>query len=218
MTGPKKINLLPDEVASKIAAGEVVERPASVVRELLDNAIDSGARNIRVEIRGGGRDLIRIIDDGCGIFPDDMPKAFLRHATSKINTADDLWSVRTLGFRGEALYSIAAISRMQLLSRTSASQSGYELAVEGGRLVADGPRGAPPGTIVAVRELFFNLPARLEVSQERAGGRCPHNCAGAGLCPRPSRHQIHPYKRGPPDFPISWRRRFTFSRYERLRS
>jgi DNA mismatch repair protein MutL len=162
MTGPKKINLLPDEVASKIAAGEVVERPASVVRELLDNAIDSGARNIRVEIRGGGRDLIRIIDDGCGIFPDDMPKAFLRHATSKINTADDLWSVKTLGFRGEALYSIAAISRMQLLSRTSASQSGYELAVEAGRLVADGPRGAPPGTIVTVRELFFNLPARLK--------------------------------------------------------
>ena len=91
-----------------------------------------------------------------------MPKAFLRHATSKINTADDLWSVRTLGFRGEALYSIAAISRMQLLSRTSASQSGYELTVEGGALVADGPRGAPPGTIVVVRELFFNLPARLK--------------------------------------------------------
>ena len=162
MAAPKKINLLPDEVASKIAAGEVVERPASVVRELLDNAIDSGARNIRVEIRGGGRDLIRIIDDGCGIFPEDMPKAFLRHATSKITTADDLWSVRTLGFRGEALYSIAAISRMQLLSRTATSQAGYELAVDGGRLVADGPRGAPPGTIVTVRELFYNLPARLK--------------------------------------------------------
>jgi DNA mismatch repair protein MutL len=162
MTAPRKINLLPDEVASKIAAGEVVERPASVVRELLDNAIDSGALNIRVEIRGGGRDLIRIVDDGCGIFPDDMPKAFLRHATSKINTADDLRSVRTLGFRGEALYSIAAISRIQLLSRTATSQAGFELAVDGGRLVADGPRGAPPGTIVTVRELFFNLPARLK--------------------------------------------------------
>jgi DNA mismatch repair protein MutL len=162
MTAPKKINLLPDEVASKIAAGEVVERPASVVRELLDNAIDSGALNIRVEIRGGGRDLIRIVDDGCGIFPDDMPKAFLRHATSKINTAEDLWSVRTLGFRGEALYSIAAISRIQLLSRTATSQAGFELAVDGGRLVADGPRGAPLGTLVTVRELFFNLPARLK--------------------------------------------------------
>src|SRR5664279_1370514 len=92
MVLPKKINLLPDDVASKIAAGEVVERPASVVRELLDNAIDSGARNIRVEIKGGGRELIRVIDDGCGVLPEDMPSAFLRHATSKIKTADDLWT------------------------------------------------------------------------------------------------------------------------------
>ena len=162
MVEPKKINLLPDDVASKIAAGEVVERPASVVRELLDNGIDSGARNIRVEIRGGGRALIRVIDDGCGLFPEDMPRAFLRHATSKIKTADDLWSVRTLGFRGEALYSIAAVSRMQLLSRPLAAQAGYEMALEGGKPVADGPRGAPPGTIVTVRDLFFNLPARLK--------------------------------------------------------
>jgi DNA mismatch repair protein MutL len=162
MVEPKKINLLPDEVASKIAAGEVVERPASVVRELLDNAIDSGARNIRVEIRGGGRELIRVIDDGCGLFPEDMPRAFLRHATSKIKTADDLWSVRTLGFRGEALYSIAAVSRTQLLSRPSSAQAGHEMALEGGKPVVDGPRGAPPGTIVTVRDLFFNLPARLK--------------------------------------------------------
>src|SRR6478609_9219777 len=98
------IRLLSAAVASKIAAGEVVERPASVVRELVDNAIDSGARNVKVEIRGGGRDLIRVLDDGCGIARDDMPRAFLRHATSKITTAEDLWAVTTLGFRGEALY------------------------------------------------------------------------------------------------------------------
>ncbi|MEO8287178.1 MAG: DNA mismatch repair endonuclease MutL [Chloroflexota bacterium] len=161
-TEPKKIQVLPDEVASKIAAGEVVERPASVVREVLDNAIDSGARQIRIEIKGGGRDLIRIIDDGGGVAADDMPRAFLRHATSKIRTAEDLWSVRTLGFRGEALYSIAAVSRVNFLSRPQASVSGYEMELEGGRIVADGQRGAPLGTIVTVRDLFYNLPARLK--------------------------------------------------------
>lgn len=153
---------MPDEVASKIAAGEVVERPASVVRELLDNAVDAGARHIRVEIRGGGRELIRIIDDGCGVTRDDMPRAFLRHATSKILTADDLWTVRTLGFRGEALYSIAAVSRLSFVSRPTGEQAGYELALEGGRPVSDGQRGSPPGTIVTVRDLFYNLPARLK--------------------------------------------------------
>lgn len=159
---PKRINVLPDEVASKIAAGEVVERPASVVRELLDNAIDSGARHIRIEIRGGGRDLIRIVDDGSGVTRDDMPRAFLRHATSKILTADDLWTVRTLGFRGEALYSIAAVSRLSFLSRPTGEQVGYELSLEGGKPLSDGQRGSPPGTIVTVRDLFYNLPARLK--------------------------------------------------------
>src|SRR5438105_3963043 len=103
----RAIRVLPDDVASKIAAGEVVERPASVVRELLDNAIDAGSRHVKIEIRGGGRELIRVIDDGCGIPAADMPNAFLRHATSKISTADDLWAITTLGFRGEALFSIA---------------------------------------------------------------------------------------------------------------
>jgi DNA mismatch repair protein MutL len=154
--------VLPDEVASKIAAGEVVERPASVVRELLDNAIDAGARHIRVEIRGGGRELIRVIDDGCGVMRDDMPRAFLRHATSKILTADDLWTVRTLGFRGEALYSIAAVSRLSFVSRPTGEQAGYELALEAGRPTSQGQRGSPPGSIVTVRDLFFNLPARLK--------------------------------------------------------
>ena len=158
----RKILVLPDEVASKIAAGEVVERPASVVRELLDNAIDAGGRHIRVEIKAGGRELIRVVDDGAGVAPDDMPRAFLRHATSKIRTADDLWAVRTLGFRGEALYTVAAVSRVSFVSRPPSSQAGYELSLEGGRVVAEGPKGSPPGTIVNVRDLFFNLPARLK--------------------------------------------------------
>jgi len=158
----RHIRVLPDDVASKIAAGEVIERPASVVRELIDNAIDAGARHIRVEVRGGGRELIRIIDDGCGIEPEEMPSAFLRHATSKIQTAEDLWAVRTLGFRGEALFSVAAVSRENLLSRPPGKQAGYELSVEGGAIIGEGPKGAPHGSIVTVRDLFYNLPARLK--------------------------------------------------------
>ncbi|MEA2576368.1 MAG: mismatch repair protein MutL, partial [Chloroflexia bacterium] len=159
---PPGIHVLPEEVASKIAAGEVVERPASVVRELLDNAIDAGALHVRVEIRGGGRELIRVSDDGCGVRPDDVPRAFLRHATSKIKTADDLWAVRTLGFRGEALFSIAAVSRMSFLSRPQDAPVGFEMVVEGGYVASQGPKGAPLGTVVTVRDLFFNLPARLK--------------------------------------------------------
>jgi DNA mismatch repair protein MutL len=155
------IGILPDEVASKIAAGEVIERPASVVRELVDNAIDAGARSVRVEIAGGGRALIRVADDGSGVPREEMPRAFLRHATSKLRTADDLWAVRTLGFRGEALYSIAAVSRLTFVSRTAESQAGYEMTLHGGELVDASPRGAPVGTIVTVRDLFYNLPARL---------------------------------------------------------
>jgi DNA mismatch repair protein MutL len=154
--------VLPDDVASKIAAGEVVERPASVVRELLDNAIDAGARSARVEIRGGGRDWIRVADDGCGIPPSEMPSAFLRHATSKISTAEDLWAVTTLGFRGEALFSIAAVSRASVVSRTTGASAGHEITLEGGAIVSQAARGAPVGTVITVRDLFFNLPARLK--------------------------------------------------------
>jgi DNA mismatch repair protein MutL len=156
------IHVLPDQVASKIAAGEVVERPSSVVRELIDNSIDSGALHVRVEIRGGGRELIRVLDDGCGIAPDGLPTAFLRHATSKISTAEDLWAIRTLGFRGEALFSIAAVSRLTLASRPRSSSAGLEISLEGGKQVAEAVRGMPAGTVVSVRDLFFNLPARLK--------------------------------------------------------
>jgi DNA mismatch repair protein MutL len=162
------INVLSDEVASKIAAGEVIERPASVVRELVDNAIDAGARSVRVEVAGGGRSLIRVIDDGCGVPRDEMPRAFLRHATSKLITADDLWAVRTLGFRGEALFSIAAVSRLSFLSRTASNQTGFELALQGGEIVEGTARGAPVGTTVTVRDLFYNLPARLKFLKSAA--------------------------------------------------
>ncbi|HET6313363.1 MAG TPA: DNA mismatch repair endonuclease MutL [Chloroflexia bacterium] len=159
---PAVIHVLPEDVASKIAAGEVVERPASVVRELVDNAIDAGARHVRIEIRAGGRELIRVTDDGCGVRPDDVPRAFLRHATSKIKTADDLWAVKTLGFRGEALFSIAAVSRMSFLSRPQDAAVGYEMVVEGGHVTSHGAKGAPLGSVVTVRDLFYNLPARLK--------------------------------------------------------
>ncbi|HKP54245.1 MAG TPA: DNA mismatch repair endonuclease MutL [Chloroflexia bacterium] len=159
---PNTINVLSHEVASKIAAGEVIERPASVVRELVDNAIDAGAGRVRVEIAGGGRDLIKVSDDGCGVAREEMPRAFLRHATSKLRTADDLWAIKTLGFRGEALFSIAAVGRVLFRSRPRDREAGYEMALEGGRVVSEGQCGIPPGTSVAVRDLFYNLPARLK--------------------------------------------------------
>ncbi len=158
----RAIRVLPDDVASKIAAGEVVERPASVVRELLDNAIDAGSRRVNIEIRGGGRELIRVIDDGSGIPAVDMPNAFLRHATSKISKADDLWAITTLGFRGEALFSIAAVSRTTLASRQKQSPAGHEITLEGGKFVSQAARGIPAGTVATVRDLFYNLPARLK--------------------------------------------------------
>jgi len=159
---PNTIHVLSNDVASKIAAGEVIERPASVVRELVDNAIDAGAARVRVEIAGGGRDLIKVSDDGCGVAREEMPRAFLRHATSKLRTADDLWAIKTLGFRGEALFSIAAVGRVLFRSRPRDREAGYEMALEGGRILSEGQCGIPPGTSVAVRDLFYNLPARLK--------------------------------------------------------
>lgn len=158
----RSINVLPAEVASKIAAGEVIERPGSVVRELVDNAIDAGASRVRVEISGGGRDLIKVSDDGSGVAREEMPRAFLRHATSKLRTADDLWAIKTLGFRGEALYSIAAVSKLLFRSRPREFEAGYEMALEGGRIAGESACGIPAGTAVTVRELFYNLPARLK--------------------------------------------------------
>jgi DNA mismatch repair protein MutL len=156
------IHVLPPEVAAKIAAGEVVERPASVVKELLENAIDSGAQTIRVEARDGGRRLIRVSDDGSGIPADELPVAFARHATSKLTAIEDLEHITTLGFRGEALASIAAVSRLSLISRLRSQPGGAEIRFEGGKQISLAPKGAPVGTTVTVENLFLNVPARMK--------------------------------------------------------
>ena len=154
------IQLLRPEVSSKIAAGEVIERPASAVKELVENALDAGASRIRVEIRGGGIEYISVTDDGCGIPADQVELAFSRFATSKLASADDLQAVSTLGFRGEALPSIAAIARVELRTRTADADSGTVIELEDGVVQSVAPAGAPPGTRVALRHLFRNLPAR----------------------------------------------------------
>jgi DNA mismatch repair protein MutL len=155
-----QIRLLPETVASQVAAGEVVERPASVVKELIENSIDAGAQKIDIVIRRGGISLVRVIDDGCGMDRDDALLSLERHATSKIRSAADLQAVATLGFRGEALPSIASVSRFRLTTREAGALAGTEIVVNGGRLeiVRDG--GEAPGTQVEVRSLFYNLPAR----------------------------------------------------------
>ena len=154
------IRILSEKVASQIAAGEVIERPASVARELIDNSIDAGADRIGIRIESGGKGLIRASDNGAGMSRDDLLLCVERHATSKIETASDLFSVKSLGFRGEALPSIASASRMQIISRSHDALSGYRLKIEGGRLIAIEETGTPPGTIVEVGRLFYNMPAR----------------------------------------------------------
>ena len=154
------IQLLRPEVSSKIAAGEVIERPASAVKELVENALDAGASRIRIEIRGGGIEYIRITDDGSGIGADQVELAFQRFATSKLEIAEDLDAVSTLGFRGEALPSIASVARVELRTRTQYSDSGTSIEIDNGEVVSAGPTGAPHGTTITVRQLFRNLPAR----------------------------------------------------------
>ncbi|MCS7041326.1 MAG: DNA mismatch repair endonuclease MutL [Bryobacteraceae bacterium] len=155
-----RIHVLPDQVANKIAAGEVVERPASVVKELLENSLDAGAGDIRVEAEGGGRRLIRVTDDGCGMLRDDALLALERHATSKISRVEELECIATLGFRGEALPSIASVSRMVIETRAAEEPVGARVEVAGGRLLSVSECVRPPGTSITVRDLFFNVPAR----------------------------------------------------------
>lgn len=154
------IRVLDATVAAQIAAGEVIERPASVVRELVENALDAGARRVVVEARGGGLREIRVQDDGCGIPADEVELAFARHATSKLSTADDLWSIATLGFRGEALPSIAAVAQVVCITRAVDADTGVELRIAGGETQAILPRGCSPGTTISVRNLFYNTPVR----------------------------------------------------------
>ncbi len=154
------IRVLPDVLVSKIAAGEVVERPASVVKELLENAIDAGADRIELTIEDGGKRLIRVSDNGCGMPADDLRLAVMPHATSKLATEDDLYRIGTLGFRGEALASIGSVSHLRIISRPHDSDEGAEIRVAAERVESCGAAGAPPGTTVEVRDLFFNVPAR----------------------------------------------------------
>jgi DNA mismatch repair protein MutL len=159
-TGAASIRELPPNVRDQIAAGEVVERPASVVKELVENALDAGARHIRVDLEEGGMRLVRVSDDGAGMGSEDLPLAFRAHATSKLHALEDLDHIASLGFRGEALASIGSVARCQIVSRLRGAPSGHRLGNEGGRLSELVPAGAPQGTSVEVRELFFNTPAR----------------------------------------------------------
>lgn len=156
------INLLDDNTINKIAAGEVIEKPASIVKELVENSIDAGATDIGIDVAGGGIKSIRISDNGRGIAPEDLETAFLRHATSKIRDEGDLYSISTLGFRGEALASIAAVSKVELITRTLAQETGYKLILTGGRQTGIEECGCPVGTIFSVTDVFFNTPARLK--------------------------------------------------------
>lgn len=154
------INVLDKHIAELIAAGEVVERPSSVIKELVENSIDAGAKNVTVEIKNGGTTFMRVADDGCGIYRDDIKKAFLRHATSKVKTANDLDMISTLGFRGEALASISAVSRLQVITKNENEEIGSCYEIEGGEEISLEEAGCPTGTTFVIRDLFYNIPAR----------------------------------------------------------
>lgn len=155
-----EITVLSKDISELIAAGEVIERPASVIKELLENSIDAGAKHITVEIKNGGTTYMRITDDGCGIAPEQVPTAFLRHATSKISSKDDLDNILTLGFRGEALASISAVSRVELLTKQKCDEYGTIYVIEGGNEVSNEQSGCPDGTTIIIRDIFFNVPVR----------------------------------------------------------
>ena len=169
-----KINVLEASVAALIAAGEVVERPSSVIKELVENSIDANAKTVTVEIKNGGVSYMRVTDDGDGMEREDAPKAFLRHATSKISEADDLESIVTLGFRGEALYSVAAVSDLEMMTKKSGETEGTYIKISGGEQTEISPAGCPEGTTIIVRNLFFNTPARMKFLKK--------DSSEAGLC------------------------------------
>ncbi|MTB51635.1 DNA mismatch repair endonuclease MutL [Lewinella sp. W8] len=154
------VHLLPDAIANQIAAGEVIQRPASVVKELVENAVDSGASRIDLIIKDSGKTLIQVVDDGCGMSETDARMSLERHATSKLRTADDLFNLRTMGFRGEALASIVAVAQLEMKTRRAPDELGTRLLVEGSEIKVQEPIATPPGTSIAVRNLFFNVPAR----------------------------------------------------------
>ena len=155
-----KILLLPEVVANQIAAGEVVNRPSSVVKEMVENAIDAGAGHVKVNFRDGGKELIQIVDDGCGMSPIDARMAFDRHATSKIRSVEDIYALHTFGFRGEALASIAAVAQVELRTRQTGDEMGTVTEIHGGKFLSQKPMMCPVGSQFFVRNLFFNVPAR----------------------------------------------------------
>ncbi len=177
------INILSPHVADMIAAGEVVERPGSVVKELMENALDAGAKNVTVEIRGGGATCIRVTDDGCGMAPDDAGNCFARHATSKLRDERGLEAIETMGFRGEALAAISAVSRVELLTRQAEDREGTYVSVAGGNIQDMRPVGCPKGTVFTVQDIFYNTPARLKfMKSDRAEGAfCVQQAARVAL-------------------------------------
>src|SRR6516162_5545031 len=180
-----RIRLLPEHVANQIAAGEVVERPASVVKELVENALDAEATRITVEIQAGGRSLVRVTDDGVGMSRDDALLSLERHATSKIQRAEDLAAISTMGFRGEALPSIASVSRFTLTTRERDGDSpeGTQIVISGGKILEVKAAGSAPGTTIDVRQIFFNLPARRKFlrTEETEGAHIQHYLTLAAL-------------------------------------
>ena len=163
-----KISILPDNLANQIAAGEVVERPASVIKELVENAIDAGAGRVQIEIELGGRRLMRVSDDGSGMLRDDAILAFERHATSKIRTLEDLSKIMTLGFRGEALASIASVAKVELITKIELDEAATRVVIEGGKLIDVKDAARDTGTTISVRDLFFNIPARRKFMRSEA--------------------------------------------------
>ena len=157
-----RINILPKNIDDLIAAGEVVERPSSVIKEFVENSIDAGSRKIIVEIKNGGKTYIRVTDDGCGIERDDVRKAFISHATSKITDVSDLDAITTLGFRGEALASVCAVSKVEIMTTAQGFDIGTRYVIEGGEEKFIDDVGSPVGTTIIVKDLFYNIPARLK--------------------------------------------------------
>src|ERR1035438_5789102 len=173
-----RIRVLSDQVANKIAAGEVVERPASVIKELLEKSLDGGATDIRIEVEAGGRRLLRIADDGCGMMRDDALLAFERHATSKLSSVDDLNAIATLGFRGEALPSISSVSRLVLETRAQDERIGTRVEIAGGRLLDCAELAFPGGTTITVRDLFYNRSEERRVGSDWSSDVCSSDLSG----------------------------------------
>ena len=174
-----KIIQLSQHVANLIAAGEVVERPASVAKELLENAVDAGATQVTLEIRDGGMTFLRVTDNGCGMTPEDARNAFLRHATSKLRTAEDLSAISTMGFRGEALAAIASVSRIDLLTKLKNTVVGTSLSLEADTITDESEAGCPEGTTIIIRDLFYNTPARMKfMKSDSVEGAV----SGIGIC------------------------------------